>query len=131
MKVKRMLGCLVLGVVTAVGGSAAAGEAISRDGNWLLAQCKDGPTEDWKTCVGYLQGIDDMHDIATTGSGDTFPRFYSIPDTATWGQLKLVVVKYFEDHPERLHLPAASSVLLAFRSAFPYPVDTKRSDKPK
>jgi hypothetical protein len=42
-------------------------------------------------------------------------------DTITYGQEQKIVLKYLNDHPEKLHLPSTFLVREAFRGAFPCP----------
>ncbi|NEX63358.1 Rap1a/Tai family immunity protein [Noviherbaspirillum galbum] len=39
----------------------------------------------------------------------------------TQGQLHKIVGKYIDNNPQKLHMPAASVVMLAFKEAFPCP----------
>lgn len=68
-------------------------------------------------CLGYLNGIADLHDILVI-LGDKLP-LWCPPENVTVGQAEMVVIKYLKEHPEDLHLVAGSQVANAFMSAFP------------
>lgn len=72
------------------------------------------------TCMGFIQGIIDTDTIAHTDENGhpTGPKL-CVPAEASERQLAKVVVKYGDDHPEQLHLPAVVIVLLAMKGAFP------------
>lgn len=63
-------------------------------------------------CLGFLEGLDDMG--AASGA-----RFYCLPDNASFGQQARVVVKYLNDHPEKLHEIDVALAIAALREAFP------------
>ncbi len=70
------------------------------------------------SCLGFLNGVIDMATIAREESPKT-AQFFCIPRTVTGAQLAKVFVKYSDNHPEQLHLPAAVIVVLSFKDAFP------------
>lgn len=61
--------------------------------------------------MGYIQGIADALD----NDGFCLPRNYAA------GELKEVVVKYLNDHPEKLHESRGVVVGVALHNAFPCP----------
>ncbi len=75
-------------------------------------------------CLRYVQGVVYGFQLGSmTGSdgdlnaekkGVCFPK----KNTST-GQWVAIVKKYLEDHPEDLHMNAASTILLSLRKAFP------------
>jgi|SRR5271165_6558004 len=72
------------------------------------------------TCMGFIQGVIDYDTIVTTDkNGHPTGRHFCVPAEASETQLAKVVVKYGDDHPQQLHLPAAMIVLLAMKDAFP------------
>jgi Rap1a immunity proteins len=72
------------------------------------------------TCMGFIQAIIDSDTIAHTDeNGHPAGRKLCVPPEASDRQLAKVVVKYSNDHPQQLHLPAAVIVLLAMTGAFP------------
>lgn len=72
------------------------------------------------TCMGFIEGVIDSDTIAhTDNSGHPTGRNLCVPAEASARQLAKVLVKYGDDHPQLLHLPAAMLVLLAMRDSFP------------
>jgi hypothetical protein len=121
----RTLGlCVVTFIAFAVGtsgGSQSASDATT--GNGLLGSCQisirssedrsynENTFESWRDgfCVGLVTGV-----------GNASPHV--CPDeNVTNGQEKRVVLKYLQDHPEELHLDAATLVERALAKAFPCP----------
>jgi hypothetical protein len=109
-----------LGIVMFISASVAAQSKLGgfQNGTTLLANCAhaaridvdpaaDLPSEDG-FCVGYIFGVDDA-----TG------RDHCRPEGTTLIQNVRVVVKYLNDHPEKLHEKASTLILQAFRDAFP------------
>lgn len=67
-------------------------------------------------CAGYIQGISAMNALYKAYDQ---PTFFCMPDEVNNGQKIKVVIKYLNDHPEKLHEHEAGLVLLAFMEAFP------------
>ena len=100
------------------------------DGNELLRSCKallavlenrhrdtDGSFDSgW--CLGFIHGNGATLDFAQGYYGKNDSP-YCIPDGVTNGQVAHVIVKYLEDHPERLHESDIGLVFHALRAAFP------------
>lgn len=63
-------------------------------------------------CLKYVTGFVDGYGYA---SGSEI----CLPDDGTMGQYTLVVKRYLQDHPERLHLSAGRLLYDALRGAFP------------
>jgi hypothetical protein len=113
-------------------------------GNELVHACEVAiPTQiedkDWIEafyCLGYLSGaraaIGFERDINYAESvvrpKQTGPPVFRIciPEEATQDQLAKVVVKYLNDHPERLHEDAFLLVFAAYSDAFPCPKKPKK-----
>lgn len=99
-------------------------EELNFDGNTLLHNCPDetqrnpssiiGPA--W--CYGYLKGIAEMQMVI-----QETPRLiaYCVPEGVTMSQIKSIVLKYVQDHPEDLHYPSIGLVIVALNKAFPCP----------
>ena len=75
-------------------------------------------------CLSYLAGY---IEFAGTMIGSGFSRrelqdtiLGCMPDNIRIEQLRLVVIKYLREHPERLHLSFSQLVAEALRQAFPY-----------
>jgi hypothetical protein len=105
------------------------GETLSRYcAEYKHVQSREHTTEEQfaqgSFCIGYIRGVTDTMitwkevDIArkATGAGPDHP---CIPQSASVDELVRVAVKYLDDHPEDLHLPAESLVFGAMRKAFP------------
>jgi len=72
------------------------------------------------SCAGYIAGVVDT--IATLSDwGVIAEKPFCLPNHATLYQLSRVMVKYFNEHPEELHLTASSLVLTTLPEAFPCP----------
>jgi hypothetical protein len=94
---------------------------FSSTGNYLLEACQitvrvtDNPGttlgiyDAWRD--GYCRGI-------VEGVGEKSPATCQ-PNDVTFGQEVRVVVKYLQDHPEKLNLRSSTLVELALSSAFP------------
>ena len=67
-------------------------------------------------CIGYIVAIVDMFENSVC-----WPR-----ETVKNGQLVDVVIKWLNDHPESLHLPASHAITKAMQQAFPCPAPTTR-----
>lgn len=83
---------------------------LARNGDELLAQCLSGPDNPKSFyCLGYVSGV-----VETPSDIICLPQ-----QGIEGGQLRDVVVKYLEAHPEMRRLPAAMLVQVALASAFP------------
>jgi Rap1a immunity proteins len=92
--------------------------ASTYSGNDLLRDCSDrndGPS--FSFCLGYINGLRDGVVFASVGLGAK-PSF-EISEKVELGQLKDVVVKYLNEHPEERHSRAAVLVQSALVRAFP------------
>lgn len=87
-----------------------------------------------RSCRGFLDGFEQgrligalsaaaytSHKLAESMNITTrvLSRTYCVPDTATFGQVGRVLVKYLRDHPKYLNQPAGALTLAAFVDAFP------------
>ena len=63
-------------------------------------------------CLGYIAGtLDSMY--------KAYPQqFHCVPDI-TLGQAEKVILKYLDDHPEKLHIDGSIIVQQAIKEAFP------------
>jgi len=92
------------------------------DGNSLLKNCKALDSQDTRNlmgiglCAGYLQGVSDLNGFYEVSK---LPTFFCMPDKVSYGQKAKVVIKYLEDHPEKLHEIDGGLVLSSFVDAFP------------
>ncbi len=87
-------------------------------GNDMLSYCSvSDPKFNRLYCHGYMASVYDTHNVWVEW-GD-LPQKFCSPDEVTQDQLRLVVVKYLEAHPAKLHLSGGSLVLNALMEAFP------------
>ena len=67
------------------------------------------------SCLGYLRAANDMYEIMVNNDNRTI----CIPTGLDVKHLIMVVVKYLNEHPEKLQNVASSSVYEAFQEYFP------------
>lgn len=77
------------------------------------AKLSDEEHDHINICLFYVSGVLDGFQI-----GDSATKI-CIPDGATLGQLALVVSKYLDQYPERLHVLPQFLVIAAVHTAFP------------
>jgi Rap1a immunity proteins len=101
------------------------------DGNSLLRDCTSairladgvaGISEDdvrrAMFCSGYLSGFLDAHALTTSFNGGK--KLFCLPESGISGeQAARVIVKFLQDHPERLHESARILAMIALQMAFP------------
>jgi|HubBroStandDraft_1064217.scaffolds.fasta_scaffold72274_1 hypothetical protein len=76
-------------------------------------------TSEAEFCDAFILGIRDGVALAIQLRG--VKPIFEVPQEAKQDQLKAVVVKYLNDHPEELHKPAGMLVILALGKAFAPP----------
>jgi len=89
-------------------------------GNDLKEYCQFYPrhTESTTLCMGYIAGSLDM----TRGLNKMFNGALLCESPGVTGdELLAMAIKYLSDHPEQLHLSAASLILNMYTAAFPCP----------
>ena len=91
------------------------------DGLQLLNLC-EGTALSLSVCNGYIMGADDAYRIAAGLPQSNLAKWCS-PPHGSITQLRLVVVKYLKNHPEKLDLVASFEVAVALREAFPCATD--------
>ncbi len=88
--------------------------AHSYTANEWLVKC-EGNTIDRLICISYLNGVRDAqfiynekvlkNELRITINGITIQEpGYCVPKNVTTEQIKKVLIKWFNDHPERLHI---------------------------
>ena len=93
----------------------------------LMTRCRNitvlepdgkGDSDALAGCIGFVTGIVDG---ATVASGHKANPYFPVclPTAVTREQLVRVVLKYGDNHPEQLHLPAARLVIQALSEGFP------------
>ena len=91
----------------------------SYSGNDLLRDCTiDNVKASQSFCAGFIAGTWSGAAIEGAEYHPNKPNFV-IPNEADLRQLKDVVVKFLNGHPEQRHLAAGVLVLLALKEAFP------------
>ncbi len=100
----------VLVLVSAPARALAAGSWVN--GNELKKYCSSNSYERG-ICLGFTSAVANI--VANAGWRAC------IPDGVTRGQLRDIMVKFLDDHPEALHLEAASLAARAYEEAFPCP----------
>lgn len=125
---------LLLALLLTVPLSAVASTA-QIDGNQLMAKCKfffadvTGGAPDTLTnmeridmgyCAGYVSGVTDLEAMWKGAEGKTTKAtHYCMPTDATNGQMLLILKKWMENHPEKLHERADLIIHWALLEAFP------------
>ena len=108
-------------------------ETVWANGGKLLELCKSTTKELTKQspedlynsshCFGYIEGITDtnlMYEVyLETKQNENVKPLFCVPDNGSISQVTKVVIKYLEDHPEKLHEHEISIVTTALRQAFP------------
>jgi len=93
-------------------------------GNELLERCEaylsNTDAAKGNTCWGFVTGVADAHDNFTVWG---MSPLWCQPDNMSTGQLIRIVTKHLQEHPEDLHLAAASLVSNALLLAFPPPCE--------
>jgi len=116
-----------IGTVALVG-TLASSSAMALDGNGLLSTCQtairfaDGEKNvsvgDIGMCSGILEGVEGtifiMNDFVTPKMKTCYPT-----GGTTNIQKARIAVKYMQEHPDQLHLPAPALALISYMGAFP------------
>jgi hypothetical protein len=116
----RYIHIICIGLIFLLIGASTNAEESRSDGNALLQDCTD-PSDIFGMglCLGLLRGVRDTRTLYTIA-----PSAFSdcVPQEVTIGQVRSIVVKYLQDHPEKLHYRHALLVNFALSQAFPCPV---------
>ena len=96
----------------------------------LTQYCTSTLAGDQHYCLGYLTGWDDALAAAIEITPDAKAAIENgqriggcLSAGVTMGQIKLIFLKYVDNHPEQLHLSAAIILSRAMVAAFPCPPD--------
>jgi hypothetical protein len=96
------------------------------NGNALREDCEAAARKEMGIaagmCVGFINGY---QQLAVMMPPSAKIKLACWPDGATPTQIAKIVVKYLDQHPEKLHLPAAQLVYDATQEAFPCSADPK------
>lgn len=114
--------------------SAAYSQTVERTGEQLLKECQvvtmhtDGSKMtafefgEEGHCLGYLSGATDVleeWDESNTKLHGNNPSPVCLPSNVTMNEIAMVVVKYLNDHPNKLHNDRSLLVMLALSDAYP------------
>jgi hypothetical protein len=97
--------------------SLLAGPAWATTCQTIVDVCKTQSGWDGGFCTGYAAGV--WHGTSVILQGKAPPYGYCVPAEATNGQIRAVLGKWLENHPEKYHLPANECVVMALSEAFP------------
>jgi hypothetical protein len=106
---KHMIAAVLVSLVV-------SGPAWGKPGNDVYTHCRSGDNFSDGICMGYIQGVADALNGPERGMRG---RHFCIPEQATYGQIKAVVIKWFEANPQLLHYAAFGLVANALSKAFP------------
>ncbi|MBI2801122.1 MAG: hypothetical protein HYX63_12735 [Gammaproteobacteria bacterium] len=112
---------VILGAALATTGlQVQANDEFFIDGDTLHAWCEAADVNAGRAqCLGYLESAVDTHETLVDWKG--IPPKFCMPSNVTLDQIRLVVVKGMNEHPEELHSSASSLALRALNKAFPCP----------
>lgn len=89
-------------------------------GLWISDVCRSSENADVLVCLVFIRGVISGQDMVTAVGGGR--NVYCRDDkTVTVEQMRRVIVKYADDHPEKLNLDMGVFVYLALSGAFPCP----------
>lgn len=103
--------------------------AFATDGNKLLTDCKaansiqdtgNDPSRNFLGvgyCLGRIEGISVMNFILLEKGSNS--AMFCKPKGVTIGQMTRIVVRYLEEHPEKLHIDPSFLIVLALGDAYP------------
>jgi Rap1a immunity proteins len=119
MNISRVLRiALMSAVVFLVPLHARAERPDDLTGYQLLARCEQPEGSFGRSgCRHYLLGMGNLNSLHE--QMDRQPLFFCTPQGVTMGQTEYIIIKYFKEHPERLHYKAVLLAALALGEAFP------------
>lgn len=113
-------GLLFLFALILPGTSFAQGEDIA-SGNYWVKLCKQA---DRQACLSFILGLREAN------SYDEYVRKvpqYCLPVGVTIDQMRKVILKFTDDHPDMLHSPFGALSIIALQQKFPCsPLDRER-----
>jgi hypothetical protein len=119
MKIKRVLVATALLAMSANGTASTADQVRQyHSGNTMLRICEDDDLSVKALCFFYMSGISDTLNTID-GLGIIPEKLFCAPKEVTPIQLRLVFIKYANDHAEGLHNGASGIAMAAFAEAFP------------
>jgi hypothetical protein len=87
-----------------------------RTGNSLVAACTEDEVAPKAACLGFIVGA--MEGWQTGVAFHRQAETICIPRGVEVGQMMKIILKYADDHPQDLHLPAGFLVVIAMQKAF-------------
>jgi len=111
---KKALMFLLLVLYSSVAFSVEVDVYVYVDGNYLLNLCENDDIVPRTFCLAYITGVSD-----TSQSKNWKGLRYCKPNGVVPGQMKKIVTKYLNNHPEKLHLAAYILIQNALLDAFP------------
>jgi hypothetical protein len=106
----------------------ASGSATALDGNGLLSSCQttikysEGDRNissfDVGQCTGMVDGVEGAIFVLNDSVSSTMKTCYPAAGTTNIQKAR-IVVKYLQEHPDQLHLPASMLTVIAYMGAFP------------
>ena len=122
MKHMNYLLCIGLIFLSLIASDSLAGEegivVSGLKGHDLLRLCTSQTgSSDLNFCFGYIEGIRDG--LVWLAAARKSKPSVAISEKVTMEQLRAVVVKYLNEHPERRDRAAGMLVLIALKQAFP------------
>jgi hypothetical protein len=117
-RLNAIIAAVVLAVMMPLSAQSRAEFGMYLSGSDLLQKCESDSVAESNTCDGYILGILDFQEALVGWSRLDEPIFCT-PDSALSGQPIKVVIKYLNEHPEKLHLAASGAVTNALGIAFP------------
>ncbi|AZE73941.1 hypothetical protein C4K00_3720 [Pseudomonas synxantha] len=118
-----------IAVAVALAGLMASGGAMALDGNGLLSACqttirfsddnsKKVDPFDVGQCTGIVEGGEGAILVLNDSVSANMKTCYPANGTTNIQKAR-IVVKYLQEHPDQLHLPAAALTLISYMGAFP------------
>jgi len=108
---------LTLSVLTVGATALHAASPPFYDGNKLLSMCLEHDVAQQARCTGYAEGISDAYEAERERRGLTRCG----PDDVKSIQVRDVIVRFLQAHPEDRHYDASSEGMLAIQSAWCLP----------
>lgn len=87
-------------------------------GGKLLPLCESGSASEKRACEMYLVGITDAHD-GLDRLGVLTKEYFCLSKGVSLPQIRKIFIKYTDENPQYLQLPASRLVIGAFAEAFP------------
>lgn len=108
---------IICGALMAVGVTAAGAAEVDRDSaNYWLPHCKAAIEQRDSLapgiCIGAISGLAFVLRAIPAYCAD-------VPYAATYDQIARVVIRYIEEHPQRMHKPFLNLAVEALHDAWP------------